>query len=62
MKLIGLVLGTFGWRLGLWRSGWVLRIRRWSALALVFGSVGMAVGFAVANGGVPEERSTRRNG
>ncbi|MFN8623188.1 MAG: hypothetical protein U0869_20810 [Chloroflexota bacterium] len=62
MKLIGLVLGTFGWRLGLWRSGWVLRIRRWSALALVFGSVGMAVGFAVATRGVPEETDARRNG
>jgi hypothetical protein len=55
VRLIGLLLGTFGWRVALWRSGWAMRIRRWSALALVFGSVGMAVGFAVATRGVTEE-------
>src|SRR5690349_11752399 len=48
MRIIALLLGIFGWRLELWRSGWVMRIRRWSALALMFGSVGMAVGFTVA--------------
>ena len=60
MKIIGLALGTFGWRLGILRSRWILRLRRWTALALMFGSIGMAVGFTVATRGADGDSRTDR--
>ncbi len=45
MRIFAVIVATLGWRLGVIRTGWVLRVRRLLSLGIMAAWLGAAVGY-----------------
>jgi len=55
VNVIDELLRTFGWNFRVRRMAWALRIKQYATLAAVVGSIGTAIGYAIATRGVVDE-------